>query len=572
MPINNNFIAETLNQYADLLAIKGSNPFKIRAYRSAARKIGNIPRQLSDMIKNDENLQQFSGIGEGIAEKIAEIVETGQLHQLEEIKEEVPKELLEVLKLDGLGPERVQDLYQKLNIQNMEDLDKALNSQEIRKLEGFGPKTEANIRNSIEKKKRLGDRLLYNKVEEYIRPLIEYMEDCEIIHQLSLAGSFRRRKETIGDIDLLATGGEHKAIRNYYLAYEDIVDVISKGETKSTVKLRGGLQVDLRIVDQENYGAALVYFTGSKDHNIRLRHLAREQGKKINEYGVYIEETGESMGGATEEEVYNAIDLPYIIPELREDRGEIEAAQQNNLPNLIEQDDMKGDLQMHSTYSDGSSSIEDMAEAAQKLGYEYIAITDHSQRVTIANGLKEEEVLKEIEEIDDLNKQFDDFKILKAIEVDILEDGTLDYSKELLDKLDLRVCCVHYKFDLPHEKQMERIMRAMENPYFDIFGHPTARRLNDREPIDIDMEKVIDKAIEENCYIELNASPERLDINDIYCKRAKEKGLKIVISTDAHGPNQLQNMKYGINQARRGWLSPKDVLNTRSLNDFLKHL
>ena len=571
MPINNNFIAETLNQYADLLAIKGSNPFKIRAYRSAARKIGNIPRQLSDMIKNDENLQQFSGIGEGIAEKIAEIVETGQLHQLEEIKEEVPKELLEVLKLDGLGPERVQDLYQKLNIQNMEDLDKALNSQEIRKLEGFGPKTEANIRNSIEKKKRLGDRLLYNKVEEYIRPLIEYMEDCEIIHQLSLAGSFRRRKETIGDIDLLATGGEHKAIRNYYLAYEDIVDVISKGETKSTVKLRGGLQVDLRIVDQENYGAALVYFTGSKDHNIRLRHLAREQGKKINEYGVYIEETGESMGGATEEEVYNAIDLPYIIPELREDRGEIEAAQQNNLPNLIEQDDMKGDLQMHSNYSDGSSSIEDMAEAAQKLGYEYIAITDHSQRVTIANGLKEEEVLKEIEEIDDLNKQFDDFKILKAIEVDILEDGTLDYSKELLDKLDLRVCCVHYKFDLPHEKQMERIMRAMENPYFDIFGHPTARRLNDREPIDIDMEKVIDKAIEENCYIELNASPERLDINDIYCKRAKEKGLKIVISTDAHGPNQLQNMKYGINQARRGWLSPKDVLNTRSLNDFLKH-
>lgn len=570
MPINNNYIADVIEEFADMLDLSGSNAFKVRAYRQAGRKIRSLTRDLAEMVRENEDLQQFSGIGEGIAKKITEIAQKGKLHQLEDLKKEIPAGLLDILSLEGLGPERVKKLYHELDIESIEDLERAINSGKIRELDGFGKKTETNIKKSIKQKEQMGNRLFYNRAEENTQPLVEYMEKNDGVDQIAVAGSYRRKKETVGDIDILVTGKDSANIMNHFVNYEDVQDIISQGKTKSSVHLRGGLQVDLRVVDRDSYGAALVYFTGSQDHNIQIRHIAREKGLKVNEYGVNDEETGESIAGKSEEEVYQALDIPYIMPELRENRGEIEAARNDNLPKLIEQEDIKGDLQMHSNYSDGRATISEMARAAQELGYEYIGITDHSKRVTIANGLDADELAREIDEVDKLNQEFDNFRILKSVEVDILEDGSLDLPDSILQRLDLRVCCIHYKFNLPQEKQMKRILTAMENPYFNIFGHPTAREINKRKPIDIDMGKIMDAALENGVFLELNSSPRRLDLHDVHCKMAKEKGLKIVISTDAHSPAQLKNIKYGINQARRGWLEPEDVLNTRSVNELFE--
>ena len=572
MPINNNLIADIIEDYADLLDIDGSNPFKIRAYRQAARKIRSITEELAEMIKNGEDIKQFSGIGSGIAGKIEEIVRTGKLHQLEEVKEKVPSGLLEVLSLEGLGPERVKQLYHELDIRNIDDLERALQKQRIRELEGFGPKTEENIRKSIKQKEQQGNRLFFNRAEEYAQPLLKYMKSLKEVKRAAIAGSYRRQRETIGDIDILVTGQDSAAIMDHFVNYDDVDDVIAKGETKSSVHLLGELQVDLRVVDEESYGAALVYFTGSQDHNIQTRHIARQKGLKVNEYGVFKEETGELVAGKTEEDVYAALDLPFILPELRENRGEIEAARQGKLPDLIELEDLKGDLQMHSNYSDGGATIKEMAEAAKKLGHEYIAITDHSQRVTIANGLSADELARQIDEIDAVNEELDGFRILKSVEVDILEDGSLDLPDSILKKLDLRVCCIHYKFNLSREKQMKRLLTAMDNPYFNIWGHPTAREINKRNPIDVDMGKLMDAALEKGCFMEINSAPKRLDLHDVHCKMAKERGLKLSISTDAHSPAQLPNLKYGINQARRGWLEADDILTTRSADELLKLL
>jgi len=569
MPINNSYIADVIEEYADMLDLDGSNPFKIRAYRQAARKIRSMTRELAEMVEKKEDLTQFSGIGEGIAEKIVEIASRGKLHQLEDLKNKIPSGLLEVLTLEGLGPERVKKLYHELGIRNIDDLTRAINKGKIRELEGFGKKTEENIKKSIKQKERQGNRLFYNRAEEYTQPLVEYLQKLSAVEKLSVAGSYRRKKETVGDIDILVTGQDKTAIMDHFVAYEDVDDIISQGETKSSVRLRGGLQVDLRVVAGESFGAALVYFTGSQDHNIQTRHIAREKGLKVNEYGIFKEGRDESIAGQTEDEVYHALDLPYIQPELRENRGEIEAAQNDNLPDLIELQDLKGDLQMHSNYSDGGTTIKEMAEAARELGHEYIAITDHSQRVTIAGGLDADELAREIDEIDKINEVLKDFLVLKSVEVDILEDGSLDLPNSILKRLDLRVCCIHYKFNLPREKQMKRILTAMDNPYFNIFGHPTAREINKRPPIDVDMGKIMDAALERGCYLELNSAPKRLDLNDVHCKMAKEKGLKLTISTDAHNPAQLRNIRFGINQARRGWLEADDVLNTRSVDEFL---
>jgi DNA polymerase (family 10) len=569
MPINNSYIADVIEEYADMLDLDGSNPFKIRAYRQAARKIRSITRELAEMVEKEEDLTQFSGIGEGIAEKIVEIASRGKLHQLEDLKNKIPSGLLEVLTLEGLGPERVKKMYHELGIRNIDDLTRAINKGKIRELEGFGKKTEKNIKKSIKQKERQGNRLFYNRAEEYTQPLVEYLQKSSAVEKLSVAGSYRRKKETVGDIDILVTGQDKTAIMDHFVAYEDVDDIISQGETKSSVRLRGGLQVDLRVVAEESYGAALVYFTGSQDHNIQTRHIAREKGLKVNEYGIFKEASEESIAGQTEDGVYHALDLPYIQPELRENRGEIEAAQNDNLPELIELQDLKGDLQMHSNYSDGGTTIKEMAEAARELGHEYIAITDHSQRVTIAGGLDADELAREIDEIDEINEELKDFRILKSVEVDILEDGGLDLPDSILKRLDLRVCCIHYKFNLPREKQMKRILTAMDNPYFNIFGHPTAREINKRPPIDVDMGKIMDAALDRGCYLELNSAPKRLDLNDVHCKMAKEKGLKLTISTDAHNPAQLRNIRFGINQARRGWLEADDVFNTRSVDEFL---
>lgn len=572
MPVHNSDISRILQKIADLLAIEGANEFRVRSYQEAAQNIDNLSQSVASLVDEGEDLTKIPGIGSNMAEKIHEIVESGTLQQLEEIAGRTPESLTDLLRLEGLGPERVGDLYEELNIKTLEDLQEAVQKNKVRTLEGFGEKTEDKIREELNRIGESETRTLYSEAREFTQPLLTYLRELEEVEKIEVAGSYRRRKETVGDIDILVTCEKPELVMQAFTGYDDVEEIIASGETKSTVRLRSGLQVDLRVVKDESYGAALVYFTGSKQHNIRLRDRALERDMKINEYGVYPQGEEDPVAGVTEEEVYDAVGLPYIHPELREDRGEIEAAENDLLPDLLRLDDLQGDLQMHTTASDGRASIREMAEAARNLGHSYIAITDHSKRVTVANGLNAEELAEQIELMREVDEEYDDFRILKAVEVDILKDGSLDLPDAILEELDLRVCCVHYHQDLSGEQQTSRILKAMENPHFNILGHPTGREFPDRDEMDLDMETIIDSALERGCFLELNSTPRRLDLNDIYCKMAKERGLKLAISTDAHSPGELENLRYGVNQARRGWLEIADVLNTRDADQLLNLL
>jgi len=571
MPVHNSDISDILREVADLLDIEGADDFRVRSYRQAAQSIDNLSGNLREMVKQDKDLTELSGIGESIAEKIKEIVSTGSLKQLEEIKQRVPEHLADLLKVEGLGPERVKELHDELDINSLEDLKEAVENQKVRELGGFGVKMEENIGKEL--KRTDGEsRILLIRAEEYAHPLVAYLEEFDEIGRVEIAGSYRRRKETVGDLDILVTCDKKEAVMEHFTSYEDIQEVLSKGDTRSSVRMRSGLQVDLRVISDESYGAALVYFTGSKQHNIRIRERALDRDLKINEYGVFKENKEESIAGKTEKEVYESVDLPVIPPELREDRGEVKAAEQENLPKLITLEDLKGDLHMHTTYSDGGSSIKEMAEAAKELGHEYIAITDHSKRVTVANGMDADELAKQIEKIEEINSELDGIRILKGIEVDILDDGALDLPDDILKRLDLRVCSIHYKLGLSEKKQTKRILKAMGNPLFNILGHPTGRQMPDRGEMNLDMETIMEAALENGCFLEVNATPRRMDLNDRYCRMAKERGLKVVISTDAHSTGELEHQKYGVFQARRGWLEKEDVINTRDVNDLLELL
>jgi len=569
MPIHNSDIADIFREVADLLSIEGANQFRVRSYRQAAQKIDNLTQDVAEMVEEGGYLTELSGIGDSIAEKIEEIVETGSLNQLEEIKDRTPQALEELLDLAGLGPERVSDLYDELGIESGEDLKEAAENHKIREIEGFGKKTEQKILDELEKEDKQKSRYMLSRAEEYTEPLREYIESQEDVIDVEVAGSYRRRKETVGDIDILATCENRGKVMDHFVNYEDVDNVESKGDTKSTVYLRSGLQVDLRLVDEQSYGAAILYFTGSAQHNIALRERALDRNLKINEYGVFPEEEDEPVAGETEEEVYDAVDLPFIQPELREDLGEIEAAESGNLPDLVTMDDLKGDLQMHTHATDGSASIAEMAHAARDLGYEYIAITDHSKRVTVAQGMDADELAEQIEEIDGVNNSMDDFRILKSCEVDILEDGSLDLPDDILKELDMVLCCIHYQRDLSRKKQTDRYLKAIEHPLCNVIGHPTGREIHKRGEMDLDMEKIMDTAESNNVFLELNATPRRLDLNDIYCKMAKERGMKLTISTDSHSTEELNHIRFGINQARRGWLETSDVVNTHSVKDVL---
>jgi DNA polymerase (family X) len=571
MPVHNSDIADIFNEVADLLDIEGANEFRVRSYREAAQSIENLSSNIADLVDENKDLTELHGIGESIADKIEEIVETGGLKQLEEIKKRVPEDLIQLLNLSGLGPERVKDLYQKLDITSLDDLKKATEKQTIRELEGFGEKTENKIKKELERvggKEERRTKLI--KAEEYAEPLINYLDEMKEIKKIIIAGSYRRRKETVGDIDILVICSDSGPVMDRFVEYDDVEDVISKGDTKSSIRLKTGLQVDLRVVKEKSYGSALLYFTGSKSHNIELRERAIERGFKINEYGVFPKEKEEAVAGKTEEEVYDIIDLEWVPPELRENRGEIEASEKGNLPKLISLDDLKGDLHCHTTYTDGVDSIEEMARAAKDFGHQYLAITDHSKRVTVAEGLDSDALSRQIEEIDEINEKLDDFTILKGVEVDILEDGSLDLPDDILKKLDIRVCSIHYKLGLSSEKQTRRILKAMENPYFNIWGHPTDREIHKREPIELNMDKIMSEASDRNVFMEINSSPRRLDLNDIHAKMAKERGIKISISTDSHTRDNLKNIRYGVYQARRGWLEADDIINTKSADDIIK--
>jgi len=570
MPTHNSDITAVLSTLADLLEISGANPFRVRAYREAVRSIDSLPRNLAEMVASDEDLSELPGLGQSMADKIEEIVRTGNLKQLEKLKKKVPGQLSEFLTLPGLGPKRVRAIYDELGIEDREALAAAARDGRIRQMEGFGLKTEQKILHELERRRDGEKRFRLTDVEEVAEALLDYLREAKAVKQAVIAGSYRRRRETVGDLDILVTCKRGSPVMDRFVQYDDVAEVVSKGKTRSTVRLRSDLQVDLRVVPQVSYGAALHYFTGSKAHNIAVRKIGMSKKLKINEYGVF--HGNERVAGRTEEEVYKQVDLPYIEPELREDGGEIDAARKGRLPKLITRDDIRGDLHCHTKASDGKYTLDEMAQAAKERGYDYLAVTEHSKRLTVARGLDEKRLRRQIREIDELNENLRGIRLLKGIECDILEDGSLDLDDEVLAELDVVVCSIHSKFDLPADKQIERVIRAMDNPHFHILAHPTGRMIGQRGPHELDVEQTIEAAVERGCYLELNAQPDRLDLSDNHCKLAKEMGLKLALSTDAHSTTSLDYIRYGVEQARRGWLEPDDVINTRSWRELKKLL
>lgn len=570
MQMHNSEIAAIFNKLADLLEIEGENPFRIRAYRTAARVISNLSKNLSDLVAEDADLTEIPGIGERIAEKIKIIVKTHKLPQLKEVEAHTPAVLSELMRIEGLGPKRVKMLYQKLHIQSTKDLKTAIEKGKVQKLKGFGEKIQQKINEGIlhvseyEKHYKLCD------VIPMVDSLCKYLKSAKNVKTAECAGSYRRRKEMVGDLDFLVTATKNSDVIEKFTQYDEVQEIISKGPTRSTVRLRSGIQADLRVVPQISYGAALLYFTGSKPHNIHIRKIALKKGLKINEYGVFKDE--KRLPCKTEAEIYKKIGLEYMDPELREDRGEIEAAQKKSLPKLITINQIRGDLHCHTNMTDGHDTLETMIQGAKERGYEYLAITDHSKHLAMTRGFDEKKLLQQIRKIDCLNEKLKDIVILKSIEVDILEDGSLDLSDDILKELDVVVGSVHSKFNLSTKKQTERILRAMDNSYLNILGHPTGRLINKREPYEANYERIIKGAKDRGCFLEINAQPERLDFNDLHCQIAKSYGVKLSISTDSHSLPELDFMKFGVYQARRGWLEAKDVINTRNLKDLKKLL
>jgi DNA polymerase (family X) len=570
MPIHNSDVAEIFSKVADLLDIEGANQFRVRAYRNAARTVSGLPHSITDMVRAGQDLSKLPGIGKDLSEKIKEIVETGTLEQLQEIEGRTSSDLSKLIKVEHLGPKRVKVLHEKLGISNLKELKEAARQGRIKGLAGFGEKMEQAIFQELQDTDSKAKRVKLVEAEQYAHDLRDYLKDRIDIKDIVLAGSYRRKKETVGDLDILVTAQNGSHIMDYFVGFEDVTKVVSKGKTRSTIVLRSGLQVDLRVLPRVSYGAGLHYFTGSKAHNIAVRKLGVKRDLKINEYGVFMGE--KRVSGKTEEGIYAKVGLPYIEPELRENRGEIEVAQEDKLPSLIKLKDIRGDLHTHTKATDGHHSLEEIAWAAKDHGYEYIAISDHSKRVSMAHGLDSKRLAQQIGEIDRLNGKLKGIILLKAIEVDILRDGSLDLPDDILKELDLTVCAVHYDTKLSRNKQTERIIRAMDNPYFNILAHPTGRLINERDPYDIDLEKVMEAALERGCFLELNAQPDRLDLTDINCKMARDMGVKLAISTDAHRITDLDYMRFGVNQGRRGWLEPEDVINTRGYKAFKRLL
>jgi len=568
MPVVNSDIARIFNQMADLLEIKSANPFRVRAYRNAARTISSLGKGVSEMVEKGEDLSALPGIGKDLARKIKEIVETGSLAQLGEVEEETPAELSKLMKVPGLGPKRVGVLYKELGVSTLHELERLAKEKKIRELNGFGKKTEATILESVQEVSEHEKRIKLSEAEETADALLNYLGKVEGIKEMTVAGSYRRRKETVGDLDILVACRKDSKVMETFVNYDDVDKVVSEGETRSSIILRSGLQIDLRKVPEVSYGAALHYFTGSKAHNIAVRKLGVKKKLKINEYGVFRGK--KRIAGKKEEEVFKAVDLPYVEPELREDQGELEAAKKWQLPSLVTIDHILGDLHAHTKETDGHETLRKMAEAAKERGYEYLAITDHSKRVSMAHGLDSKRLKRQIKAIERLNAKLDHFVILKGIEVDILDDGSLDLPDEVLDELDLVVCSVHYNRNLSKEEQTNRIIKAMDNPRFNILAHPTGRLINERAPYELDLERIMEKAKETGCFLEVNGHPERLDLDDRYCRMAKEAGVKIVISTDAHRTADLDLMRFGVYQARRGWIEPDDVVNTNHVEELKK--
>ena len=565
--MKNKELADLFNRMADILEFKSENPFKISAYRKASRIMGDLTQDIEEIAEGGK-LKDVPGIGEGMAEKIVEYLKTGKVSKFEEVRKGISDELIAIMDIPGMGPKTLAMIHKEKGISNLSQLEKAVEDGSLIGLPGIGEKKVENIKRGIQLLKQSKGRMNLGIAFPVAKRIVEALREKAGSRKIEWAGSLRRMRENVGDIDILATGPNKEKIIQTFTHLSEVKEVLASGETKASVIVEGSIQIDLRVVEEDSYGAALQYFTGSKAHNIHLRGIAKAKGIKINEYGVFKGE--KKIGGKEEEDVYRVLGMDWIEPELREDRGEIEAANETRLPKLVKEHDIKGDFHVHSNWSDGTSSIEEIARAAQKRGYQYVALCDHSKSLKIAHGLDESRLMKQIEEIDRVNEKMKNFQILKGTEVDILSDGRLDFPEKVLEKLDLVVASVHSGFKQEQEKMTKRIVRALENPLVHILGHPSGRLLGARDPYEVEIDEVMGAAKQYGKALEINAYFERLDLDDIHCRKAKEMGILLTIGTDSHHLDQMWMISLGVAVARRGWLETKDVLNTLSLKEILK--
>ena len=562
--MDNELIARTLEQMADLMEFQGANAFRLKAYRNGGKAIRELPQSIATLLENDEDLTQFEAIGKSVAQKCRELCETGQLEQMEEILKEVPRSVLDLLNIPKLGPKKAAVLFKELGITSLDQLKAACEEGKVRELPGFAAKTEASILEGIQIAAAAGKRILWAEADKLVTRLRRHMESCDEIDQLEFAGSYRRGKETVGDLDMLATSENADSVMDHFEQFEEFGSVIVRGGTKMSIRTKEEFQIDLRVVPDESFGAALQYFTGSKEHNVVVRGRAKSKGMRVNEWGVYKIDGDEQtwIAGKSEQDVYETLGLPVFEPETREDRGEFEWADEDAMPSLIQLEDILGDLHMHTTATDGSASIEEMAAAAIDIGLKFIAITDHSKRVAMANGLDEERLVQQWQAIDAYNETSEsEFLVLKGIECDILENGDMDLPDSVLAQADWVIASLHYGQTQPRAQITDRIVGAIANEHVSMIAHPTGRLLNKRPAYEVDMQAVFDAASEHGKFLELNASPKRLDLNDVHLVAARRRGIPIVINTDAHSPAGLANMRFGIKQARRGQLTSLDVAN-----------
>ena len=562
-------VAEIFRDIAKILEIKGENVFRIRAYERAAQNIEGLSRDVEDFARED-TLMDIPGIGKDISAKIKEFIKTDKIKMYEDLKKSIPEGLLDLLNIPSVGPKTAKLLYAKLKIKNIADLESAIQKNKLEGIFGIKEKTIENILKGIEVLKRGKERMTLAQATLVAEEFVKSLERLPEVKKISTAGSLRRQKETVRDIDMLVISDKPQKIMHAFTKIPSVKDVLAKGETKCSVRTQGDVQVDCRVVEQKSFGAALLYFTGSKNFNIKLRQLAIRKGLKINEYGVF--KGNKFVCGKTEEEIFKLLGMSYIEPELREDTGEIELAKKSRLPKLIELKDIKGDLHVHSNYSDGGNSIEEIVTVCRKRGYSYVAITDHSQSLKVAGGLSPSDLKKKKQEIDKLNRNLRGFRILFGTEVDIDSDGKIDYKNEILKEFDVVVAAIHTGFKQSKEQLTKRIIKACSNKYVHIIAHLTGRLWGTREAYDIDLDKILKAARETNTHLEINAFAQRLDLNDLQAHRAKEMGVKLVISTDSHTTEQLEAVKFGISVARRGWISQKDVINTLGVEELLKTL
>jgi len=572
--MSNKEIAKVLAKFADLMAIKGENDFKIRAYTNAARKIESYADDISQLAAAD-NLKDIKGIGSGIAEAINQLLQEGMIEEMEAIKTELPPGVIEMTDIQGLGPKTAHRFYYELEIEDLISLEKALQEGKVQKMKGFGKKSEEKLLNALKNHEKYVDKIILAKALKTAGNIIETIKmelEPELFKKIEICGSSRRAKELTGDLDILIASDRPEKLSKKLKNLDFTAEVIGAGDTKVSIRTEAGVQTDFRLVSEEEFPSALHYFTGSKAHNVRMRQLAKDNNLKLSEYGLFREDESKEKI-ESEADIFKILGLDYIIPELREDQGEIEAAQKGELPQSIELEDIKGDLHLHSRYSDGAFTIKEMAKAAkEQRGYQYIAVTDHSQSLTIASGMSIKELKEQLQEIDELNKELKDFKVLKGVEVDILKNGDLDFEDELLDQLDFVIASIHSHFNLKEEEMTTRIIKAVKNPHVNLIGHPSGRMLGGREPYAVDLEKVIAAAAKYNTALEINASPQRLDLNAEWARKVKKAGAKISINTDAHHYKEYSDMKLGVATARRGWLEKEDVINTFSYEKLMEFL